>query len=397
MTISHRVAITGIGVIDTLGSSVRECFSALCSNSVVQPTNYSEIFDTSVKEVADAKVFPVYQTDLNLPSLDRNIINSLGRSQKYILHCVENALTDSNVSRKTKNVAVVISNVTSGHDNYLDRFSRVISGKRIKPSIILQDGPDFASSLVAETYKFTGPTVCPSSACITGLVCLEYASRLVDDYDYVICATGDCVLNEPDLYSFMHLGAMGSTSSPFDFNRNGFVPGDGAACLILESEQRATARNAKIYAYIEKVALANDAYHPTSPDPNGTGAKLVMKKVTSGIDLEELSFCCAHATSTPIGDVIEYNAIAEILGKVPTVSFKSKIGHTMATSSLLETIYTVLSLHHGVVVKNFNLKHCDFDSLNILVHDMSSTTKKYAIKNSFAFGGKCASVLLSKE
>jgi 3-oxoacyl-[acyl-carrier-protein] synthase II len=199
------------------------------------------------------------------------------------------------------------------------------------------------------------------------------------------------------MYDFLLLGALGEKSAPFDNQRNGFIPGEGAGCMILESEKSAVNRNAKIYGFIENTSLANDAYHLTSPDPEGTGAKHVMKSITSGISKDDIAFCSAHATSTLIGDVIEYRAIIDVLGKVPTMSFKSKIGHTMASSSIIETIYTVLSLNQGLILPNFNLNACDFDSEKILVYREQKTSRKYAVKNSFAFGGKCASILLSKE
>jgi 3-oxoacyl-[acyl-carrier-protein] synthase II len=394
----NRVAITGLGLIDTLGDNISDCFSEMKSNHYRDPLPYPEVFpDNEIKILDQIKVFPVYSKNYRLPKLESSLENSIGRSQKYILHAVESAIDDAGVDRSKKNVAVIVSNVTSGHDHYLDRFNRVVSGKRIKPTMIMQDGPDFAGSVIAGAYKFNGPTICPSSACITGIISLDYACRLVEEYDYVICGTGDCVLNPADLYNFLLLGALGEKSSPFDNQRNGFVPSEGAGCMILESEKSALDRNAKIYGFIEKTSLANDAYHLTSPDPDGTGAKNVMKSVTSEISKEDIAFCSAHATSTLVGDVIEYNAILDTLGKVPTMSFKSKIGHTMSSSSMIETIYTVLSLNQGLILPNFNLNACDFDNEKILVYREQKTNKKYVVKNSFAFGGKCASILISKE
>lgn len=394
----NRVAITGIGIVDTLGSIADDCFSAMLSDTYKEPQKYIDIFpNNQVKELNDIKAFSVNVREFVLPKIENAVLASLGRSQKYILHAVESAIIDSGVNKEKTNVAVLASNVTSGRDNFIDRMTKMMSGKRIKPTLIMHDGPDFVGGLISEIYKFHGINVCISSACITGLAALDYASRLVDQHDYIVCTTGDCVLNEPDMYNFLLLGAVGKISSPFDDQRNGFIPGEGAGCLILESEEKAKKRNARIYGYIESVSLANDGYHMTSPDPDGLGAKLVMNAVTEEISKADIAFCCAHATSTPIGDVIEYNAISEVLPNIPIVSFKSKIGHTMASSPLIELIYTILSLQKGIVPPNFNLNSCEFDRNNTLIKNPIRINKKYAVKNSFGFGGKCASILIAKE
>lgn len=392
-----RIAITGIGLLDTLGSTPYDCFKNMISSTYIDPINFVEFKSDSKAEIVNnVKVFPVYTKEFNLPELHPAMLNVLSRGSKFALHVLESALNDAGVDKTAKNVATFMSHNSAGHDLMLDCHLKVLSGSKSKPRVLVQGVIDFVGGLITETYGFLGPSISVSAACASGLYTLDYACRVIDEYDYVICGASDCGITEQDLYNFVMLGALGDHSAPFDDNRNGFIMGDGAGCMILERESKAKARNAKIYGYVHNVGLSSDAHHSTAPEPNGRGAKIAMEKALRNIDKNEIAFCNAHATSTPVGDDIEYRAIQDVLGDIPIVSYKGKIGHTMGSSSLIETIYSLMSLNEKTIIPNFNLKSCAFDDANLLITEPTTSVKRYAMKNSFGFGGKCASVIIEQ-
>ena len=150
-------------------------------------------------------------------------------------------------------------------------------------------------------------------------------------------------------------------------------------------------RNANIIAYLYPPGFSSDTSSFTSPDPDGAAAKLSMRNALKDNDV---AFVNAHGTSTPVGDEIEYNAIKEVLGNVPIVSNKSKIGHTMGACGIIEAIYTIKSLQSGQIPDNHNITKCSFDTDGMITNKNRTTTGKMALNNSFGFGGKCASQLI---
>jgi 3-oxoacyl-(acyl-carrier-protein) synthase len=215
--------------------------------------------------------------------------------------------------------------------------------------------------------------------------------RLVDEYDYVVCGAADTGTVRSSMFFFDKIGALGTHSAPFDKNRDGFIMGEGGACFILESEEKAKARGAKIWGYLHKPGLSTDGDQGNPVSPSDVGILLSMEKSLKGIDKDNIAFVNAHATSTPAGDEIEYEAIQKIVPSTPVVGFKSKIGHTMGASSILEIAYTLMCLREGVVPKNYNVNDCD---LRMVTRETHKTKKTMALKNSLAFGGKCASIVV---
>jgi 3-oxoacyl-[acyl-carrier-protein] synthase II len=272
-------------------------------------------------------------------------------------------------------------------------------GKRLRPKQQLQHLQSYTSGLISQTWDFNGASLTMGAACATSLYIIDYAIKLLEDdeYDYVVAGASECGNDIWGLSYFNSLGALGSHSAPFDKNRDGFIMGEGSGTLVLEKEEHAKARGAKIYGYIHHVGKSNDAAqaNPTAPDPEGTGVKLAMTRAfrKTMLDKSMISFVNAHATSTPAGDDAEYNAIQDMLPGVPVTSFKSKIGHTMGASGVLELIYTLLALQHNVVPPNHNLKDCDHEHVPT---QATATDKKFALKNGLAFGGKNASVLIER-
>jgi len=384
-----RVAITGMGIIDALGSNPTDCFNSMMDTNYPAPS----LFENSrLQRHREQVVFPVDRNKLVLPELRPAVLKNLEPATLFALHCVEQALAQSQIEH-SDNVAVIGSNVTSGNHVVFDLYPILHSENgRAKPRQLLSTTKDFMAGYICQHYGYKGPNTSMYAACATSLFSIDYAMRFVDDYDYVVCTISDQGVNDTDVGFFKQLGAIGSHSAPFDDNRDGFIMGEGAGAFILESEEKAKARGANIIAYLYPAGFGSDGTSPTAPDPDGAGAKLSMKHALK--DHTDIAFVNAHGTSTPVGDEIEYNAIKQILGNVPIVSNKSKIGHTMGACGIIEAVYTIKSLQAGAIPDNHNLSNCSFDQDGLVTNKDRKIIGKKALNNSFGFGGKCASQLI---
>ena len=336
-------------------------------------------------------VFPVDRSKLVIPELRPTVFKNLEHCNLFALHTVEQALKQSGV-KHSENVGVIGSSITLGNYFAMDTWNSMISETgRVRPKLLLNCAKDFMSGFISQHYGYKGLNTCIQAACATSMFSIDYAMRYVDEYDYVVCVISDHGVEEADVGFFRQLGAIGTKSCPFDDDRDGFIMGEGSGAFILESEEKANKRNANIIAYLHTPGFGSDITSPTSPDPDGAGAKLSMRNALKD---NNVSFVNAHGTSTPMGDEIEYNAIKEVVGNVPIVSNKSKIGHTMGACGIIEAIYTIKSLQHGCIPNNHNISNCSFDTDGMITNKNRTTTGKMALNNSFGFGGKCASQVI---
>ena len=288
----------------------------------------------------------------------------------------------------------------------LELFTAMNNGvKKVSPRKTLNIGLDFPAAQVAAVYKVTGPNTSMDSACTTGISSIDHAISTLKanpDLDGMIVGASDRMAEPIYMYWFQSLGALSvedsvTASRPFDLNRNGFVMGEGASTLIIEPLSKAIARNAKIYGIVKSTSFVTIFDSDTSPDPEGTGAKLCAKQAISkaGITAEDIDYINAHATSTPVGDQVEYDAMLDVVpGKVMS-SNKGQIGHCMSGAGIVETIYTLLSMNHGIVPGTANLEAPCGQGM-ILPTAKKELDIKYALKNSFGFGGRCASLVLER-
>jgi len=336
-------------------------------------------------------VFPVDRDKLVIPELKPSVLRNLEHCNLFALHTVEQALKQSGV-KHSSNVGVIGSSITMGNYYSMDTWRPMVSETgRVRPKLLLNCAKDFMSGFISQHYGYKGLNTSLYASCATSQFSIDYAMRYVDEYDYMVCVMSEHGVNEADVNFFNMIHAMGTKSCPFDDDRDGFIMGEGSGCFILESEEKAKKRNANIIAYLYTPGYGSDTSSPTSPDPDGAAAKLSMINALKGNDV---SFVNAHGTSTPMGDEIEYNAIKEVLGNVPIVSNKSKIGHTFGACGIIEAIYTIKSLQSGQIPDNHNISKCSFDTDGMITNKNRTTTGKKALNNSFGFGGKCASQLI---
>jgi 3-oxoacyl-[acyl-carrier-protein] synthase II len=368
-----KLAITGIGMIDNLGKNPEQCFSNYISD------NYVDAYDG--KFVADTSdmLRPENMRGSDYASLSR--VNQMG------LHAAEMAM--ANIPMR-ENTFTLFSTLSNGNEELVDFVHDLEDGgRRVKPKRMVQSLKDHLSGLIPILHNFTGGSTAFNSACASSLYALHYAFSLADDYDFIVCGGANSI-NDLDMEYFGKLGALGTSSKPFDEDRDGFIMGEGAGCVVLERPYSAISRGATIYGYIYKPSLGSDGSAGNIVEPSSIGITKTMQRSAEKYK-EALAFVSAHATSTPAGDVIEYDAIKKVVGDVPVTAFKSKLGHTLGACSIIEIIYTLMALRNKTIPKSHNI---DETLLNNVVLENSKTTKRFALKNSLGFGGKCASVII---
>ena len=204
----------------------------------------------------------------------------------------------------------------------------------------------------------------------------------------MIVGGADAGVNEIDIALFSFLRALGTESKPFDENRDGFIMGEGSGILILESEEKALKRGANVIAWLYEAGHASDAWDRTSP--SGVGAVMAMNNAVEAGGLPDV--VNAHGTSTPAGDEVEHRSIREITS-APIYSVKGKIGHTFSAASVLETIYSILSMQNGIIPPCHNTNTPAFDVVTKPTRGEFNKT----LNNSFGFGGKCISQIIEKN
>jgi 3-oxoacyl-[acyl-carrier-protein] synthase II len=389
---TEPVCVVGMGMIDGLGNNPSDCFQRMIDN-----VDYSVDLQELVER--EEKIYRAITVDfetLQLPEIDPKIKRSLLKSQQLAFHVTDQALKDSRLPL-SQNVAVVFSSISSSYETYCKTYDVLIGGKRENPRKMVNIIPDMAASHICTHYGFMGLSTSLSASCSTGLHTIDYAQRLCEEYDYVIVGCADANVCLERMLYFSYLGALGNQNCPFDDRREGFVMGEGAGCLVLQSVNKAKAYKSNVYAMLYPSGCASDAVDMTSPASDGRGAKLAMKKALQNANIEKVDAVSAHATSTIVGDPIEYKSIVDTLGQTPIYAPKSKIGHTIGSAGILEVIYAIQSMRYGVIPHCQNLSECSFDTHNSLVRTLTDYPDRgvlYTLNNSFAFGGKCVSQVI---
>lgn len=384
----NKAYVVGYGIIDALGNTPDQCFSRMLDNN-----DYSSDMQFMIDENHKiTRGFIVPEETINLPN---GAPRGMTKALRLGFYAADQALAMSELPH-SDNVSVVFSTIVNDTETLTDLSNRMLENRRVPPRMILNRIPDMMASYIAQHYQFLGTTAAMSCACATGIVSIDYAMRLLDEYDYVIVGATDAGCCPVSVKAFAAMGAMGNVSRPFDVDREGFVMGEGAAVLILQSKHMVQKYNSQVYATLYPAGIANDAYDETNPDPNGRGAHLAIKKALQDVT-GAIHAVNAHATSTPVGDGIEYNTVVEHFGCTPIYAPKSKIGHTMAGSGIVEAVYAIESMRRGIVPHIHNLKTTDIDRLNCLARDnqqLPELKTLRTINNSFGFGGKCASQVI---
>lgn len=403
-----QYAITGMGIINGLGASVQENWQNLLAG------------ETAIKQIKwpedDPTKFPRTHKSLivssgapcPLPAFEEAEFG--GHHQywdpcvKISMHTARDAIRDSNLT--SKNVSVVFSTTGGSLHSRAYMMRQLEDGReRVSPRQVIQATADYISGLIARIYECNGGSTSMHSACSTGLTGLDYAIKQLefnDDLDAVIVGGADVPIEGFQVYYFQNLGALSLqpaeiASRPFDKDRSGFVAGEAAGTLIIEPLDKAKARGAKIYGIIKSVGIATCGNNDTAPDKNGDAAKLAVTRAIkqAGIQLADVGYINAHATGTKVGDDIEFYAMRDLMPGTTMTANKGQIGHTLAASGIVETIYTVLALRDQISPPTVNLTNPIDAGINIPT-TATAIVAKYAIKNNFAFGGRAACAVLER-
>ncbi len=285
--------------------------------------------------------------------------------------------------------------------------------RRLSPFFIPAALINLASGHVSIKYGFKGPNHSVVTACSTGAHAIGDATRLImlDDADVMVAGGAEAPICRLGVTGFSQSRALStgfndrpkSASRPWDRDRDGFVMGEGAGIVVLEEYEHAKARGAEIYAEVIGYGLSGDAYHITAPAEDGNGGFRAMRNALrrANLNVEDIDYINAHGTSTPLGDEIELNAVKRLFGdhahSLSMSSTKSAVGHLLGAAGSVEAIYTALALKNQVVPPTLNLDNpspgCDID---LVPHTAKERPIRYALSNSFGFGGTNASLVFGK-
>lgn len=348
--------------------------------------------------------------------LDRVQARRMDRSGQFGVIAAREAWADANIKDvEPDRLGVAFGTGIGGLSTVVEQYD-VLNSRgpgRVNPLTVPMIMPNAAAALVGLDLGARAGVHAPVSACATSAEALALGAAMLRDKraDVVVAGGAEAVVNRLAIAAFGAMRALSTrndepelASRPYDVNRDGFVLGEGAGALVLEREDDALARGAKIYAYLLEAGMTADAHHIATPDPEGHGAAAAMKQAIerSGLVESDVVHVNAHATSTPLGDVAEARAIRLALGGqadlVAVSAPKSMLGHLLGGAGAVESVMTVLSLREGVVPPTINLDRLDPSvELDVVTGGARTvaTTGKAALNNSFGFGGHNVSVLFA--
>ena len=388
-----RVVVTGMGATTPVGGTVAESWDAiLAGRSGARPLEFDW--------VAEYQLPVTFAAQLHTPPdqvLAKVETRRLDPSSQYALIAAREAWADAgSPDIEPERIAVAVGSGIGGGHTLLNQWDtlREKGPRRVYPlavPMLMPNGPAAAISL--ELSARAGSHT-PVSACASGAEAMGYAVQLIRSgrADVVVAGGTEAAMQALSTRNDDPKGA----SRPYDTSRDGFVLGEGAAVIVLESEEHARARGARIYAELAGVGMSADAYHITAPEPEGAGAARAMLEAiaTAGATPADIAHINAHATSTPVGDVAEANAIrrafGDLAGSIPVSATKSMTGHLLGAAGSLEAIFTILALHHRLAPATINLVDLDPEvGLDVVrgEHRTLPDGDILALNNSFGFGG----------
>ena len=401
----RRVVVTGLGCVSPVGNTVADSWANLLAGQ--SGIDFISSFDASnyackfAGEVKDFKITD-YIPEKEARHMDRFIHLGLAAACQAVVDSglpVGDALTDEQAVRIGCNIGSGIGGlplIESMRDELVNRGPRRVSPFFVPASII-----NMISGHVSIKFGFKGPNIAVVTACTTGLHAIGLSARMIEygDADVMVAGGAESTVSPLGVAGFIAARAMSTrnddpktASRPWDKDRDGFVLGEGSGVLVLEEYEHAKARGAKIYAELSGFGMTGDAYHITSPNTDGPRRSMAMALASAGVNPEDVQYVNAHGTSTPLGDLNENNAIKAAFGahahKLVVNSTKSMTGHLLGGAGGIESVFTVLALHHQKSPPTTNIFNqdpaCDLDYCANTARDMKIDV---AVKNNFGFGG----------
>jgi len=406
----RRVVVTGLGVVSPVGVGVKTAWDNLIAgkSGIAQITKFdaSAFSSTIAGEVKD------FNAEDFIPAKDARRMDTF---IQYGLAAAIEAVKDSGIVATEENAERIGVSIGSGIGGMqliedTDLLYQASGPRKISPFFIPGTIINMISGNLSIMFGFKGPNVAIVTACTTGTHSIGDASRMIEygDADVMIAGGAEAAITRLSVGGFAASRALSTrnddpatASRPWDKDRDGFVIGEGAGVLVLEEYEHAKKRGAKIYAELSGYGMSADAYHMTAPNMDGPRRSMRNAMNNAGINADQVQFVNAHGTSTPLGDANETNAIKAAFGdhahKLVVNSTKSMTGHLLGGAGGLESVFTVLSIHHQVSPPTINIfnqdPECDLDYCANTARDMKID---YALKNNFGFGGTNGSLVFKK-
>lgn len=410
-----RVVVTGMGAITPLGNSLDEYWKNLIDGvSGAAPISLFDASNFKTQFACEVKGFNV------LDHIDRKEARKLDRFSQFAVVASDQAMADSGIDTEKINndrAGVIWGSGIGGIKTFQEEAFAFAPGDdvpRINPFFIPKMIADISAGHISMRHNLRGPNFVTVSACASA------TNALIDAFNYIRLGKSDIIVSGGSEAAVTKMGIGGfnalkalstrndspeTASRPFDKDREGFVLGEGAACLILEEYEHAKARGAKIYAEIVGGGLSADAYHMTAPHPEGIGARTVMQNALEDAEMspDKIDYINVHGTSTPLGDIAETIAIKQVFGdhayNLNISSTKSMTGHLLGAAGAIEAIACVKSVQEDIVPPTINHFTDDPEidnKLNFTFEKAQERTVNAALSNTFGFGGHNTSVIFKK-
>lgn len=414
-----RVVVTGIGAVSPLGNSAAETWQKLLDGvSGAAPITHFDATQFKTQFACELKGFKAENY------IDRKEARKMDPYCHYAMAAASMAMDDSAIDLEAidkNHVGVVFGVGIGGMQTFEDEIvnyalHKDTVGPKFSPFFVPKMIADICAGQISIKYGFHGPNYITSSACASSTNALADAFNLIrlGKANVIVSGGAEAAIIPCGVGGFNAMHALSTrnddpehASRPFSASRDGFIMGEGAACLILEELEHAKARGAKIYAEMAGAGMSADAHHITASHPEGLGAKLVMENALEDAELkpEDIDYINVHGTSTPVGDISEVKAIQAVFGEhayeLNISSTKSMTGHLLGAAGALEAMVSVLSVQNDVVPPTINHEEGDDDpeidyKLNFTFNKAQKRTVRAALSNTFGFGGHNACVIFKK-
>jgi len=411
--VKRRVVVTGMGVISPVGNDLKTFWESLKhGQSGVGNLSRFDSNGFSSQLAAEVKNFDP------ISYIEKKEARKMDRYTHYAIAAAFQAWEDSGLNKLTsldkERVGVTVGSGIGGIET-LEEQMKVLLDKgprRISPFMVPMLIANMAAGYISITFGAKGPNTTPVTACASSTHAIGDSYRFIQqgEADYMIAGGAEAAITPVAFGGFCSARAMSTrneephkASRPYDAGRDGFVMGEGAGILIMESLDSAVQRGAKIYGEIIGYGMSGDAYHITSPDPDGRGAYLCMQRALedAGVDYREINYINGHGTSTPFNDKIETMAIKELFKdhayKIPISSNKSMLGHLLGAAGGVEMISTMLTLKEHIIPPTVNYEELDPEcDLDYVPNESRKHNVNIALSNSFGFGGTNSCLLVKQ-
>jgi 3-oxoacyl-[acyl-carrier-protein] synthase II len=407
----RRVVVTGLGIVAPTGNDVKTAWdAAVAGRSGIDRITLFDASALPTQIAGEVKNFDIGD------AMDLKEAQRASRFVKFATHAARQAIRDSGLNGESAGAAAdrwgVSIGVGLGGLQDIEENTLILKEKghkRVSPFFLPYCIPNMASGVVSRLNHFRGPNICTTTACTSGTHGVGEAYLYIQNgmADVMVAGGAESAISPLGIVSFTSMKALSTrnddpktASRPFDKDRDGFVMGEGAGVIVLEEYEHARRRGARIYAEMVGYGMSGDAHHITAPAPEGEGAQRCMKLALSSAKVrpEEIDHINAHGTSTGLNDKYESMAIAKVFGdhahNISICSTKGVTGHCLGAAGGVEAVYSVLALHHKVVPPTANWQTRDPECpLDYTTGGARERSIRYALSNSFGFGGTNGSIL----